>query len=122
MQQMPRTSKTTNKYMMELKDKLLVLETNADTAQILCSHALAWLNNCEYPVAQEMVPDASRYLIKAVKEQHLTRWQHWFKGRISNTWGDIYHHDIQNPHLLVNFPSVQQWGKEINKTYFNLCA
>jgi hypothetical protein len=50
-----------------------------------------------------------------VKEQHLIGWQHWFRGRISNTWGDIYHHDIQNPHLLVNFPSVQRWGKEIIK-------
>jgi hypothetical protein len=48
----PERQKLQKKYIMELKDKLLLLGTNADTTQILCSHASAWLKNCEYPAVK----------------------------------------------------------------------
>jgi hypothetical protein len=111
----PERQKLRRKFVMELRDKLTILGTNADTIQILTTHVSAWLNQTKFQNVQEMVPDASKHLICAATEQHNIGWHQWFRGRITNTWGDIYFNDILIPNNLVKFPSVQRWGKEVIK-------
>jgi hypothetical protein len=45
----PECQNLRNQYVVELKDKLTVLGTNADTVQILTSQVSAWLNQTDFP-------------------------------------------------------------------------
>jgi hypothetical protein len=60
-----------------------------------------------------MVPDATKHLVNAATEQQQLGMQHWFCGRLSSTWGELYNFDISRPSNATKFPSANRWGKEI---------
>jgi hypothetical protein len=101
------------KYMSELKDELVILGTNTDTIRTKTTYVLEWLYDNQHITLKALVPDASIYLKHAVDEQKKIRWDQWFNGQISNTWGDIYNHDIKDPKSIIKYPPVNRWGKEV---------
>jgi hypothetical protein len=80
----------------------------------------AWMYNTDPINIKELVPDASKSLRQAIFEQNKIGWDQWFCGRISNTWGDLYQHDIQTKQHMIKYPSPQRWGAEIITITWNL--
>jgi hypothetical protein len=101
------------KFIMQIGDKLKLLGTNQDSTRLIIMSLTNWLDNKAHPNIFEVVPDASSYLVQAMKEQSEIGWDQWFRGRISNTWGYLYQNDVQNGRALVNHPSADKWGKEV---------
>jgi hypothetical protein len=103
------------KYMMNMKDKMIYLGTNADTVRVVTTYLRAWLYDLDYPNILDVAPDASPHLKRAVTEQNDIGWGQWFRGRVSTTWSELYNHDISVPTNIVKYPSTKRWGKELLK-------
>jgi hypothetical protein len=101
------------KFIIDLSNKLELLDTNENTSRVITQYLGAWLSAQKYPDLKEIVPNASIYLQQAVKEQSELGWEQWFQGRITTTWSELYQHDINNTKTIIRFPSSKRWGKEI---------
>jgi ribonuclease HI len=108
------------KYIMLLKDKLILLGTNQETILVILMYVKSWMYNTDPIDIKELVPDASKSLRQAIFEQNKIGWDQWFCGRISNTWGDLYQHDIQTKQHMIKYPSPKRWGAEIIAITWNL--
>jgi hypothetical protein len=109
----PARNNLRKKYMSEIKDKMHILGTNSDTIRVISSFLSSWLNDTAPVQLKEIMPDASEHMHRAIEEQRKIGWNQWFRGRISNTWGDMYSYDMKNTTAMTKYPSVNRWGKEV---------
>jgi hypothetical protein len=96
-----------------LRDKLITLGTKADSTREIVSLATTWLSDTATIPIYEMVPDATKHLVSAATEKQQLGIQHWFCGRLTSTWGDLYNFDISRSSSTIKFPSANRWGKEV---------
>jgi hypothetical protein len=68
--------------------------TNEATQTIIVQNVKSYLNNTKCEIISIMLPDATRALIAATKEQQAIGWEHWFKGRITQEWATLVNYDI----------------------------
>jgi hypothetical protein len=59
---------------MQIGDKLKLFWTNQDSTRLIIMSLTNWLENTEHPKIFEVVPDASSYLVQAMKEQSEIDW------------------------------------------------
>jgi hypothetical protein len=108
-----------NSYTRTLQTIMTAQGTNSTTIRVILSYVRAWLNRTEVPIMEDIAPEASTDLLRAVEEQNTIGWDQWFRGRISRTWGELYNHDIAKPNILIRRPSALRWGREIISATFN---
>jgi hypothetical protein len=61
----------------------------------------------------EIEPDASPTLIKAVQQQQNIGWKHWFYGRHSSTWGQLFNHEIDKRQPGANHITAETWDRDL---------
>jgi hypothetical protein len=102
-----------NTYLKTLQDTMIKMGTNSTTIRVIISYLRAWLNNAKMPNLEEIAPDASVHLKATVRSQSEIGWEHWFRGRISIKWGELYNNDIEHPPFPLFRPSAIRWGKQV---------
>jgi hypothetical protein len=100
-------------YLMKLQNMMITMGTNSTVIRVLLAYINAWLNQTESPIMEDIAPEASDTLRKAVQEQTSIGWDQWFRGRISRTWGELYNSEIQKPNILTYKPSALKWGRSV---------
>jgi hypothetical protein len=108
-------------YIMLLKNYFELSGTNPTTSRVIISYLDVWLKNKIPPSIDEIAPEASTHLIKAVTQQNKIGWDQWFNGRIAITWGEMYNHDLRCKATII----TPQNGERLNsvkrgKTMLNL--
>jgi hypothetical protein len=86
---------------------------NQATKKIIAHNVNNLFNNNVTVPTTELVPDASKTLIMASREQDMIGWEQWLKGRISKEWGTLVNHDVKNIDSGIKFNSSQKWAKEV---------
>jgi hypothetical protein len=87
--------------------------TNIETRVVLIQHLKAWLYHLPLPNLSTLIPEASATLKRAVKEQTKLGWDHWFKGRITSTWGTLYNHDLQHTNHGLRNQTAEKWSRKL---------
>jgi hypothetical protein len=87
--------------------------TNTETRIVITQHLKAWLQCQPLPDMAELIPEASRALHQAVREQNAIGWEHWFKGRLTMTWGTLYNHDLRTTNHGMRNQTAEKWSKNL---------
>jgi hypothetical protein len=111
----PEQTKIRKKYLLELSVLLDNQRTNAATTTILLQNVKCNLNNSICESIQSMVPDATKTLLLASKQQADIGWDHWWKGRLSQEWAALVNYDISTVKSGIRFNSSEKWAKDIIK-------
>jgi hypothetical protein len=101
------------KYMLDLENVMEKHRIDPATIRVIKHCMSRWFINETIPKIDELVPDASRTLIKAYNEQCEIGWDHWLKGRISMEWGTLVNYDINHKNSNIRYNSVEKWAKEV---------
>jgi hypothetical protein len=67
-----------------------------DIIQVSTACLHSWLNNNVIPSATHLMIEENGPQLLAHNEQLVIGWDHWFKGRISNQWREVYMNDIHS--------------------------
>jgi Zn finger protein HypA/HybF involved in hydrogenase expression len=116
----PVRTKLRSNYMSKLKNTMLLLGTNSTTMRAILAKVRAWLYQEQQPNLKELIPEASQYLLDAISEQDEIGWEHWFRGRITIKWGELYNDDIKKPNILLKHPSSTKCGTTVILEGWNL--
>jgi hypothetical protein len=99
--------------MKRIRRKMEELRTNEATIRAIIYYLANWLYNRKLESIYNLIPDASSTLKKAIEEQEEIGWDHFIKGRISQTWSCLYQYDIETKEHNQKYVTVEKWDKEI---------
>jgi hypothetical protein len=100
-------------YINNLNRYLNDTHTSKETRIVIIEHVRAWLNQTPMPEMRSLMPEASRMLKQAVQEQNTIGWEHWFKGRLTMSWGTLYNYDLQTKNHGMRNQTADKWSKQI---------
>jgi Reverse transcriptase (RNA-dependent DNA polymerase) len=100
-------------YLTDLRRYMEATHTNSLTCNVIITHLTNWLNNDPQQDMRTIAPEASFTIQQAVTEQTRIGWDHWFKGRISTTWGVLYGNDLQVVNHNMRNQTPDSWAKQL---------
>jgi ribonuclease HI len=100
-------------YLSELERYFEQTHTNIETSVVIMNHLKSWLYKLPMPDLQILIPEASNALKKAVQEQSNLGWDHWFKGRLTSSWGILYNNDLNNTNHGMRNETAEKWSRQI---------
>jgi hypothetical protein len=87
--------------------------TDSTTIQVIITYLRNWLNGNPQPNIRTLAPEASFTLRRAVTEQNQIGWDHWFRGRLSVTWGVLYNHDLLVANHGMRNQTAESWARQL---------
>jgi hypothetical protein len=102
-----------NLYLSELEKYLESSRTNIETRAVIINYVRSWLLQQPIPNIRIVIPEASAALKKAITEQTAIGWEHWFKGRLTSSWGILYNHDLNTTNHGIRNQSAEKWSRKI---------
>jgi hypothetical protein len=94
----PARSKIRKKYILDLSTQLdnqtTNITSNIATKTRIIQNVKCYLSNTECEPISSMVPDATKTLILAAKEQMSIGWEHWFKDRLTQECATLVKYNI----------------------------
>jgi hypothetical protein len=106
-------------YIRTLTQFLESSRLDESTIRVIIANVRAWVTNTRPPALRTIAPDAAPLLRTALKEQNQIGWDHWFKGRISNKWAELYIQNLMLHEHPTRNASIERWGAKIIKLTFH---
>jgi ribonuclease HI len=112
-QQCESRNQSRNTYLVDIRRYMESTHTDSTTIQVIITYLRNWLNGNPQPNIRTLAPEASFTLRRAVTEQNQIGWDHWFRGRLSVTWGVLYNHDLLVANHGMRNQTAESWARQL---------
>jgi hypothetical protein len=101
------------KWLQELSTFLRGEHTPQAVHDAILGGLEAWLNNNTIPTLESLVPDASKTLERAYRNQTTIGWRHFVRGRMANEWAELIKFQLSAQSIDTKVMSVERWGVQV---------